>query len=146
MLDFNNQVWASLSGPYEISNLGLIKNKRTNRPLKPHKIGTDYYVSLYRHANRGQRKTIRVKELLTQEFPDSPVKIDSDWFEQIRLRYFKKERPKAKPKFSRTCVDCGIGTNNYRCSACWAKKRGIGAHEEGVGYFSGRVICGRKSW
>ena len=146
MLDFNNQVWASLSGPYEISNLGLVRNKRTNRLLKPHKNGIDYYVSLYRHANRGQRKTIRVRELLTQEFPDSPVKIDSEWFEQIRLKYFKTKGPKSKPKFSRTCVDCGTGTNNYRCAECWAKRRGVGAHEGGVGYFSGRVVCGRKSW
>ena len=146
MLDFNNQVWARLSGPYEISNLGLVRNRKTRLVLKPYKMGRGYYVSIYTSWDQRMRKTRLISELLKEHFPDSKIELNPEWFEQVRLKYFKTKRPKSKPKFSRTCVDCGTGTNNYRCAACWTKRRDIGMHEEGVGYFSGRVVCGRKAW
>jgi|GEM_PF-6374616 hypothetical protein len=38
----------------------------------------------------------------------------------------EEEKTKPKPLYARRCHDCGKPCNNYRCEACWRRRRGFG--------------------
>lgn len=63
------ELWADINGfqsRYQISNFGRVRNKRTNKFLKPSTVNGYYYVSLY--INTVKSKTMTIHSLVAKNF------------------------------------------------------------------------------
>ena len=107
--------------------------------LMPHRIGgiKVYYTVL--NAD-GIQKRYPVTKLMEEIWPEiEQEKYNSIvWLDKTRS-YAKAENTKLNRQgrgnrthartYTRTCHDCGVLTNNYRCDKCWGRRIGDGPAE-----------------
>lgn len=67
--EIENEVWKSVDGRYQISNLGRIKNG--SRVLRPSVDNHGYYALSIRHKEKVYRRSIHI--LVAQQFHDNPL-------------------------------------------------------------------------
>ena len=110
---------ASLPG-YEINRSGDVRNARTRRPVQGQL--TEGKTPFVQGTCQNKKSRAFVNVLLEEAFgPGAAAAAGYPTPSAIR------EQPgqnggRAKP---RRCHDCGKPTHNYRCDACWRKRRGF---------------------
>ena len=111
---------------FEINRAGVARDAQGNELRLYIKEGGRYSIPCYK-LNGSHR---RVNGLLYEAFGPGAAG-DAGWPEPAlkQMAAAQKPRPKREERDTgslRRCHDCGRPTVNYRCEACWRKKRGYG--------------------